>query len=286
MSLDPVLLAGFLAPPYGRFLDIGCGAGPLSFLLLARDPDAIGRRRRDPAAARRPRAAAGATTTGGRRGWRSSKATSASAGRKSTPAAFDLVVTNPPYRTVESSPPSPDRERALAHHEITLRLAGVDRRRGARRAPFGPRGRHPAGRARRRALDGPGRARAPARSARATSFRAQRSPPSRILVEASPSARRGIAARTSRRWSCTSPTAASRRRSSASSASSAYDAGVGAAGGVAGGGAGAGAAAVSLFSASSMGGRSSRLGTSVISMRRFLAMFSGESLATTGDWSA
>src|SRR6185436_3580531 len=38
MSLDPVLLEGFLAPPHGRFLDIGCGSGALSFLLLARDP--------------------------------------------------------------------------------------------------------------------------------------------------------------------------------------------------------------------------------------------------------
>jgi tRNA1Val (adenine37-N6)-methyltransferase len=37
-------------------------------------------------------------------------------------ATFDLVVTNPPYRTPDSSPPSPNRERALAHHEITLRL--------------------------------------------------------------------------------------------------------------------------------------------------------------------
>ena len=42
MSLDPVLLEGFLPPPHGRFLDIGCGTGALSFLLLARDPAARG----------------------------------------------------------------------------------------------------------------------------------------------------------------------------------------------------------------------------------------------------
>src|SRR5256885_11032317 len=41
-SLDPVLLAAFLAPPFGRFLDIGCGTGALSLLLLARDPSATG----------------------------------------------------------------------------------------------------------------------------------------------------------------------------------------------------------------------------------------------------
>src|SRR5437764_8360012 len=41
-SLDPILLARFLAPPHGRFLDIGCGAGALSFTLLADDPAARG----------------------------------------------------------------------------------------------------------------------------------------------------------------------------------------------------------------------------------------------------
>src|SRR5437764_7444189 len=41
-SLDPVLLARFLAPPYGRFLDIGCGTGALSFSLLAGDARATG----------------------------------------------------------------------------------------------------------------------------------------------------------------------------------------------------------------------------------------------------
>ncbi len=121
MSLDPVLLAGFLTPPYRRFLDIGCGAGPLSFLLLARDPDASG-----VGVEIQPRLAGLARRGRDENGWAArleivdgdvrQAATELAAG------AFDLVVTNPPYRTVESSPPSPDRERALAHHEITLRL--------------------------------------------------------------------------------------------------------------------------------------------------------------------
>ncbi|HVY37896.1 MAG TPA: methyltransferase [Polyangia bacterium] len=121
MSLDPVLLAGFLTPPFGRFLDIGCGAGPLSFLLLARDPDASGVgveiQARLAGLARRGRddngwAARLEIVEGDVR----QVAVELEAG------AFDVVVTNPPYRTVENSPPSPDRERALAHHEITLRL--------------------------------------------------------------------------------------------------------------------------------------------------------------------
>ena len=41
-DLDPVLLARFLYPPHGRFLDIGCGTGALSFTLLADDAAATG----------------------------------------------------------------------------------------------------------------------------------------------------------------------------------------------------------------------------------------------------
>src|SRR6185295_14022809 len=41
-SLDPVLLARFLAPPFGYFLDIGCGTGALAFTLAAIDGAASG----------------------------------------------------------------------------------------------------------------------------------------------------------------------------------------------------------------------------------------------------
>ena len=41
-SLDPVLLAAFVQPPFGRFVDIGCATGALAFLLAARDPAATG----------------------------------------------------------------------------------------------------------------------------------------------------------------------------------------------------------------------------------------------------
>jgi len=120
MSLDPVLVAGFLAPPYGRFLDIGCGAGPLAFLLLARDAAATG-----VGVEIQPRLAALAERGRDDNGWRDRLEIVAGDVRASAlaNAAFDLVATNPPYRTLEMSPPSPNRERALAHHEIALRLA-------------------------------------------------------------------------------------------------------------------------------------------------------------------
>ena len=121
MSLDSVLLASFVAPPFGRFLDIGCGTGPLSFLLLARDPGAAG-----VGVEIQPRLAALAVRGRDDNRWESRleiidgdvRALDERLGE----GTFDLAVTNPPYRTLDASPPSPNRERALAHHEIALSL--------------------------------------------------------------------------------------------------------------------------------------------------------------------
>jgi tRNA1(Val) A37 N6-methylase TrmN6 len=121
MSLDPVLLAGFVRAPYGRFLDIGCGAGALAFLLLAHDEAATG-----VGVELQPRLAALATRGRDDNGWRARLEIVAgdvrALGEKLEEASFDLVATNPPYRTLATSPPSPIEERALAHHEIALRL--------------------------------------------------------------------------------------------------------------------------------------------------------------------
>jgi tRNA1Val (adenine37-N6)-methyltransferase len=121
MSLDPVLLAGFVAPPLGRFVDIGCGTGPLSFLLLAGDPAASG-----VGVEIQPRLAALAVRGRDENRWEKRleiiQGDVRTLGERLGSASFDLVVTNPPYRTLDSSPPSPNRERALAHHEIALRL--------------------------------------------------------------------------------------------------------------------------------------------------------------------
>ena len=121
MSLDPVLLAGFVAPPFGRFLDIGCGTGPLSFLLLAGDPAATG-----VSVEIQPRLAALAVRGRAENGWEARleiiEGDVRALGGRLGEGTFELVVTNPPYRTLDTSPPSPNRERALAHHEIALRL--------------------------------------------------------------------------------------------------------------------------------------------------------------------
>jgi tRNA1Val (adenine37-N6)-methyltransferase len=122
MTLDPVLLAGFVAPPYGRFLDIGCGVGPLSFSLLATDPEARG-----VGVEIQPRLAALAARGRDANGWGERLEIVGGdvreLGERLGAGSFDLVITNPPYRTVESSPPSPNLERAIAFNEIALRLA-------------------------------------------------------------------------------------------------------------------------------------------------------------------
>jgi tRNA1Val (adenine37-N6)-methyltransferase len=123
ISLDPVLLAGFIGAPYGRFLDIGAGTGALSFLLLARDPAATG-----VGVELQPRLAGLAARGRDDNGWADrwelieGDVRAISAAGQLPAGGFDLVATNPPYRLLSDSNPSPDEERALAHHEIALRL--------------------------------------------------------------------------------------------------------------------------------------------------------------------
>jgi tRNA1Val (adenine37-N6)-methyltransferase len=121
-SLDPILLATFVAPPFGRFLDIGAGTGALSFVLLARDGAATG-----VAVELQAPLAALAEAGRARNGWTARLDVRAAdvrvAARGLGAARFDLVVTNPPFRPVGSSPASPEPTRALSSHEVTLALA-------------------------------------------------------------------------------------------------------------------------------------------------------------------
>jgi tRNA1(Val) A37 N6-methylase TrmN6 len=120
VSLDPVLLTGFVAAPFGRFLDIGCGVGAVSFLLLARDAGATG-----VAVEIQPELAGLAEEGRARNGWDARLAIRRGDVRAlDLPGgAFDLVVTNPPFRPVAGGHLSPDPSRAMANHEVTLALA-------------------------------------------------------------------------------------------------------------------------------------------------------------------
>jgi tRNA1(Val) A37 N6-methylase TrmN6 len=126
-SLDPVLLSAFVhrlvGAPFGRFLDVGCGTGALSFLLLARDAAATG-----VAVELQAPLAALAKEGRARNGFDARLDVRAGDVRSIAPtlgaARFDLVVTNPPFRPLAGSQRSPDEARALASHEVALTLAG------------------------------------------------------------------------------------------------------------------------------------------------------------------
>jgi tRNA1Val (adenine37-N6)-methyltransferase len=120
-SLDPVLLAGFVAPPFGDFLDIGCASGALSFLLLAQDGMARGQ-----GVEIQPRLASLAGQGAMENGFddRYHVVTGDVRARGTVAAqAFDLVATNPPFRTVGAGVLSPLSEKAMANHEVTLTLS-------------------------------------------------------------------------------------------------------------------------------------------------------------------
>jgi tRNA1Val (adenine37-N6)-methyltransferase len=120
-SLDPILLAGFVAPPFGYFLDIGCASGALSFLLLARDPNARG-----VAVEIQPRLA-GLATLGSHENAFVDRLAIIHADVRTKDVvkagAFDLVATNPPFRPVGTGVLPPLSEKALANHEVSLALS-------------------------------------------------------------------------------------------------------------------------------------------------------------------
>jgi len=122
-SLDPLLLSAFVPPPFGRFLDIGCGTGALAFSLAALDP-----RARGVGIEIQPRLRALAARALVRNDFASRVELVEGDVRTSLGRAplargsFDLVATNPPFRLVGGGVVSPDRERAQAHHEVTLTL--------------------------------------------------------------------------------------------------------------------------------------------------------------------
>lgn len=123
-SVDPLLLSAFVRPPFGHFVDIGCGTGALAFSLAALDPAATG-----VAVELQARLADLATRALQRNSFAArieivEADVRRAAGEGPLPkAGFDLVATNPPYRALRGGFVSPDGERARAHHEVTLTLA-------------------------------------------------------------------------------------------------------------------------------------------------------------------
>jgi tRNA1Val (adenine37-N6)-methyltransferase len=122
-SLDPLLLIDFVRPPYGRVVDFCAGCGVVGLGLLSRDAQATATlveiQARLAELARRNAAenamAARATVEHG--DLRIALADGS--------AAYDVAIANPPYRTLDEGPASPDVEVAVAQHELHVTVADV-----------------------------------------------------------------------------------------------------------------------------------------------------------------
>ena len=136
-SLDPVLLAAFVRPPFGRFADLGCGTGAVAFSLAARDPAASG-----VAVELQPRLAELARRGAARNAFEARLSIVEGDVRRLVGAprprsSFDLVASNPPFRPLAGGFVSPDEEIARAHHEVTLTLGQCLDAAAALRRPSG-----------------------------------------------------------------------------------------------------------------------------------------------------
>jgi tRNA1Val (adenine37-N6)-methyltransferase len=121
-SIDPLLLVDFVKPPYGRLVDFCAGCGVVGLGLLSRDAQAqatlVELQERLAGLARRN---ADDNNLGPRVTVQQRDLTEPSSTGESG-ARYDVAVANPPYRTLDEGPASPDEEVAIAQHELKLSL--------------------------------------------------------------------------------------------------------------------------------------------------------------------
>ncbi len=118
-----MLLVDFVKPPYGRVVDFCAGCGVVGLGLLTRDAQAratlVELQERLATLARR-------NADDNRLGARVDVVRAdLRAALSDGGAAFDVAVANPPYRTLDEGPASPDEEVAIAQHEVRVTLADV-----------------------------------------------------------------------------------------------------------------------------------------------------------------
>jgi tRNA1Val (adenine37-N6)-methyltransferase len=132
-SVDPLLLIDFVQPPYGAIVDYCSGVGIVGLGLLTRDVAAqatlVEIQERLATLAQRN---ADDNGLGARVTVRNADAASFGIG-----SAFSLAVANPPYRSLDEGPASPDEEVATAQHEVKLTLPALARKMRASLIPGG-----------------------------------------------------------------------------------------------------------------------------------------------------
>ena len=124
-SMDALLLAQFASPrPTDRVLDLGCGNGAIALLLAHRHrPLRVVGLEIQPALA--SRALRGAQLNGLQDRVEIVEGDLRRIGSLLPPAAFDLVLCNPPYREVGRGRLNPDPETRQAKHEMSATLQEI-----------------------------------------------------------------------------------------------------------------------------------------------------------------
>jgi tRNA1Val (adenine37-N6)-methyltransferase len=121
-SVDPLLLVDFVKPPYGRVVDFCAGCGVVGLGLLTRDAHAqatlVELQERLAGLARRN---ADDNNLGPRVMVHQGDLTELSSLGEGG-GRFDVAVANPPYRSLDEGPASPDEEVAVAQHELKVSL--------------------------------------------------------------------------------------------------------------------------------------------------------------------
>lgn len=122
-SIEPFLLADFIKPsPQDRVLDVGTGCGIIPLLLLRREP-----RLQITAVEIQQSLYESAVRNVSRNGLtdRIEVVQGDFARQGLLPGPFDMIVSNPPYRKINSGRINPNRIKALARHELALTLASL-----------------------------------------------------------------------------------------------------------------------------------------------------------------
>ena len=120
-SIEPFLLADFVRLlPGQEVLDIGTGCGIISLLMVYREPElkVTGIEIQDSAAANAEK-----NVTKNQMNIKIIRGDFLNLNL--APKQFDLIVSNPPYRKVNSGHINPDKGKALARHELKLSLSAM-----------------------------------------------------------------------------------------------------------------------------------------------------------------
>lgn len=125
--MEPFLLADFIRPePGSRCLDVGTGCGIIPLLLLTRQPDLFFTAVEiQESLLLKAQSNLKETEAGQRVELFHADFLEWSGTDEAGDITFDWIISNPPYRKLNSGRINPDREKALARHEIALTLEAL-----------------------------------------------------------------------------------------------------------------------------------------------------------------